>query len=842
MAALTFCFLYSSSSLAVTVYCSKVEPATVVVLRSSAGTLIRPAPGAKLWVCPAGSPGTPCNASVPIYSPLGIQITNPMTADTNGNFGQVCVATPNRYMLQVGGTGLTTNTADGIIFPNDPASPIFSGTVTAGNLIGGSSTSPNIFGPTTINSFNAGFALTLSGTNSLSASGAITSPQINNRFFVDGVKYPFTQSGVQAALTATCAFAGQGLGGGNGGDFTLQPGVLALATNTGQLLLSTCPLGLHGSTGEATLFQAAGGISSAIPVARFQVSQNVAQIGLHIDHIVGQSATGTATAGDFILLDTGSSGGGFPGPIMTEIDHVVTDQGAFNGFDINTTGQSVAPNIYGLWAHDNLLQNGVKVGIQLADISKFDHNNLHTRAGSGNFCFDITQAPGGSHLTLIHNAADQCDAGVAVFHQAIGPKTLFNQFEASLTCTGTNSAMLDYRADVGAIEGAEVAGNNLNAHATCGKNINLGAATSFSHIHGNRIIPNPTGGVGINCVAGTTNNTFGPNDFSLSGTATAFNGCNTEAAKTRVYANSAPGMPDTIARAPSDTDNALAVRANSATQVSDLAVFQVNGTTVTRVDKAGNIIVNNTGGTNSNSQLQLIGANSADISLENTSGGADSKFWDISAQPSSLLFRLINDANNSATTFLTINRSGMTATNFIHGSPFGVTESTAPSGVAGTDLCYGDSTSHTLKCSYNNGTFGNNVLSGIGNSAASDVSERRFKANQGTAYSGADAAIVLSAGWGTGPAVSAAAGFDQAFSFSATAGTTPGANPTITVTFKDGTWTAAPQCIVSRNDIITPFNTPPHTWTTSATQLVVTFNGTPTASNVYKYVVMCMGN
>jgi len=171
-----------------------------------------------------------------------------------------------------------------------------------------------------------------------------------------------------------------------------------------------------------------------------------------------------------------------------------------------------------------------------------------------------------------------------------------------------------------------------------------------------------------------------------------------------------------------------------------------------------------------------------------------------------------------------------------------VTETTAPSGAAGKEVCYGDSTAHTLKCSYNNGTFGNSVLSAVGNSATSDVSERRYKANQGTAFSGADAAIVLSAGWGTGPAVSAATGFDQAFSFSVTAGTTPGANPTITVTFKDGTWTAAPQCIISRNDITTPFNTPPHTWTTSATQLVVTVNGTPTAANVYKYVVMCMGN
>lgn len=41
------------------------------------------------------------------------------------------------------------------------------------------------------------------------------------------------------------------------------------------------------------------------------------------------------------------------------------------------------------------------------------------------------------------------------------------------------------------------------------------------------------------------------------------------------------------------------------------------------------------------------------------------------------------------------------------GSGFSATEGTSPSASAGTDLCYGDSTAHALKCSYNNGTFYN---------------------------------------------------------------------------------------------------------------------------------------
>jgi hypothetical protein len=129
-----------------------------------------------------------------------------------------------------------------------------------------------------------------------------------------------------------------------------------------------------------------------------------------------------------------------------------------------------------------------------------------------------------------------------------------------------------------------------------------------------------------------------------------------------------------------------------------------------------------------------------------------------------------------------------------------------------------------------------------------DNSDNRFQVwrlapNLGTAYSGADAAIVLTSGWGTAPSVSAATGFDQGFSWSVTAGTAPGANPVITVTFKDGTWTNAPQYSCTRNDTATP--TPSTffpTWTTTATALTINMQGTPTGGKIYKFVCMAMGN
>lgn len=120
----------------------------------------------------------------------------------------------------------------------------------------------------------------------------------------------------------------------------------------------------------------------------------------------------------------------------------------------------------------------------------------------------------------------------------------------------------------------------------------------------------------------------------------------------------------------------------------------------------------------------------------------------------------------------------------------------------------------------------------------------RVKVNQGTVYSGADAAIVLSGGWGSTGAVSAAAGYDEAFSFTVTpGGTSIASNPTITITFKDGTFTNAPQYLVYRNDLNSPYGLPPHTITVTATTLTITFNGLPNnAGLAYKFICLALGN
>ena len=121
---------------------------------------------------------------------------------------------------------------------------------------------------------------------------------------------------------------------------------------------------------------------------------------------------------------------------------------------------------------------------------------------------------------------------------------------------------------------------------------------------------------------------------------------------------------------------------------------------------------------------------------------------------------------------------------------------------------------------------------------------KRIKASQGTTQTNGN--IVLSAGFGNTATAVFSPGIvskDQAFLLSITAnGTGIAANPTITITYADGSWGAnAPIPIVLRNDTATPFNTPPHTVSTTPTTLVINFNGTPVAGQTYGYAVFVIG-
>ena len=112
--------------------------------------------------------------------------------------------------------------------------------------------------------------------------------------------------------------------------------------------------------------------------------------------------------------------------------------------------------------------------------------------------------------------------------------------------------------------------------------------------------------------------------------------------------------------------------------------------------------------------------------------------------------------------------------------------------------------------------------------------------NQGTPYTASDAAIALSAGWGSTAAVSLASGYDSVLTFTVTPGGTGIAiNPTITITFKDGTWGNAPGCLMNQtggNDVIGDVFV-----TQSATAPVFTWLATPTTGKTYSFTMLCPG-
>lgn len=114
----------------------------------------------------------------------------------------------------------------------------------------------------------------------------------------------------------------------------------------------------------------------------------------------------------------------------------------------------------------------------------------------------------------------------------------------------------------------------------------------------------------------------------------------------------------------------------------------------------------------------------------------------------------------------------------------------------------------------------------------------RFKPQNGRQLQTSD--FALSSGFGATATVSLVTGNDQRFTFRVNASAVGlGASPTITLTFKGGTWTQTPFAFVQRTG--GNQGTIINTWTVSATQVIITFVGTPVAGEVYDFTVLVIG-
>jgi hypothetical protein len=139
------------------------------------------------------------------------------------------------------------------------------------------------------------------------------------------------------------------------------------------------------------------------------------------------------------------------------------------------------------------------------------------------------------------------------------------------------------------------------------------------------------------------------------------------------------------------------------------------------------------------------------------------------------------------------------------------------------------------------GAIGCTAITGTGAFQA-----KRFNAHGGTVPT--STSFTLSSGWGTSPTLTIVEGTDQACYITIVAKATVGASPTVTYTFKDGTWTQVPIIVCCRADVVAAAAAPGATVTNqwvvtsiSATAVTFTFNGTPVANNTYGLAWIAMG-
>src|SRR5271166_4109524 len=93
-----------------------------------------PLAGATVRVCTMPATGQPCTPLALIYSDSGLTqaLANPTATDGLGNY--FFYAAPGKYEIEISGPSITTKQIPNVILPNDPASPTFTGAVSAFSL------------------------------------------------------------------------------------------------------------------------------------------------------------------------------------------------------------------------------------------------------------------------------------------------------------------------------------------------------------------------------------------------------------------------------------------------------------------------------------------------------------------------------------------------------------------------------------------------------------------------------------------------------------------------------------------------------------------------------------
>lgn len=161
---------------------------------------------------------------------------------------------------------------------------------------------------------------------------------------------------------------------------------------------------------------------------------------------------------------------------------------------------------------------------------------------------------------------------------------------------------------------------------------------------------------------------------------------------------------------------------------TDNPTFTFNGTGLTQVN--GGLQATGTRPAVSSGTSQMLMAASTggvpQMWWVNSTGAADAKIWDVFASATDLQFRLINDANSTATTWLDVTRSGTAVSTVAFAGP--LTVGSPSSATTAQQITQSNSGQAVLDFHYTNTAVGTATLRFL-NSSASAQSEIDFFAN-----------------------------------------------------------------------------------------------------------------
>lgn len=325
----------------------------------------------------------------------------------------------------------------------------------------------------------------------------IVGPRLAHGTTVDGVHYPYTNVGIQAAINATPA----------GGLLRLPTAIYALTGTGTEELLITKSINVV-CDGWGSVLQVGASVPNTTDVFHIQLPPGFTY-DISIENCFITSANGTTSAnGRYgISIDAQNSNAASLAYAHFSRNFIGNLGGNYSIATINpaTAGNgsvylsSITDNYL---ANGGMLLNGVGDSIWVSGNQITYYQNLaSTSAG-----IELTNVSGAANFNATANNITTA-GGAFLVHAATQPKFLYNQCEQLVPSTNLNNAMVDLEL----VDTALVTGNNLNSHGYAERNVYVNNS-SGSEFEGN-VMSVGVAGVAIYQTALALGSYIGPNTY-----------------------------------------------------------------------------------------------------------------------------------------------------------------------------------------------------------------------------------------------------------------------------------------------------------------------------------------